>query len=113
MEKRAMVLRRVARMLAGHRAELLEVMASETGKTFEQCDPEVSEAIDFALYYAEQAERLDREEGVIFSPRPLTLVTPPWNFPAAIPTGSTRSALLTGRAATMQPATRADPGGAP
>src|SRR5699024_1269479 len=45
MEKRAMVLRRVARMLAGHRAELLEVMASETGKTFEQGDPEVSEAI--------------------------------------------------------------------
>src|SRR5690625_5285446 len=73
MEKRAMVLRRVARMLAGHRAELLEVMASETGKTFEQGDPEVSEAIDFALYYAEQAERLDREKGVIFSPRPLTL----------------------------------------
>src|SRR5699024_10626488 len=35
MEKRAMVLRRVARMLAGHRAELLEVMASETGRSEE------------------------------------------------------------------------------
>ena len=107
MEKRAMVLRRVARMLAGHRAELLEVMASETGKTFEQGDPEVSEAIDFALYYAEQAERLDREKGVIFSPRPLTLVTPPWNFPVAIPTGSTLSALVTGSAVIMKPAPQA------
>src|SRR5690625_3740458 len=107
MEKRAMVLRRAARVLAGHRAELLEVMAAETGKTFEQGDPEISEAIDFALYYAEQAEQLDRDPGVTFSPRPLTLVTPPWNFPVAIPTGSTLSALVTGSAVIMKPAPQA------
>ena len=105
--KRALVLRRVARTLAGHRAELLEVMAAETGKTFEQGDPEVSEAIDFALYYAEQAEQLDREPGAKFTARPLTLVTPPWNFPVAIPTGSTLSALVTGSAVIMKPAPQA------
>ncbi|MFC7458124.1 bifunctional proline dehydrogenase/L-glutamate gamma-semialdehyde dehydrogenase [Brachybacterium sp. GCM10030267] len=107
VEKRAMVLRRVAGTLAAHRAELLEVMASETGKTLDQGDPEVSEAIDFALYYAEQAERLDALSDVRFSPRALTLVTPPWNFPVAIPTGGTLAALVTGSAVIMKPAPQA------
>ena len=104
VEKRALLLRRVAGTLAAHRGELLEVMASETGKTFEQGDPEVSEAIDFALYYAEQAEQLARLEGVEARPRPLTLVTPPWNFPVAIPTGGVLAALVTGSAVIMKPA---------
>ena len=75
VEKRALVLRRVAGTLAAHRAELLEVMAAETGKTLEQGDPEVSEAIDFALFYAEQAERLAAQQDLALAPRPLTLVT--------------------------------------
>ena len=104
VEERAKILRRVAGTLAAHRGELLEVMASETGKTFEQGDPEVSEAIDFALYYAEQAEQLARLEGLEARPRPLTLVTPPWNFPVAIPTGGVLAALVTGSAVIMKPA---------
>ncbi|WP_245851296.1 bifunctional proline dehydrogenase/L-glutamate gamma-semialdehyde dehydrogenase [Brachybacterium vulturis] len=104
VEKRAMILRRVAGTLAAHRGELLEVMASETGKTLEQGDPEVSEAIDFALYYAEQAEQLARLEDVSAQARPLTLVTPPWNFPVAIPTGGVLAALVTGSAVIMKPA---------
>jgi len=107
VEKRALILRRVAGTLSAHRGELLEVMASETGKTLEQGDPEVSEAIDFALYYAEQAERLAALEDVDFSPRPLTLVTPPWNFPVAIPTGGALAALVTGSAVIMKPAPQA------
>ncbi|WP_394214357.1 bifunctional proline dehydrogenase/L-glutamate gamma-semialdehyde dehydrogenase [Brachybacterium vulturis] len=104
VEKRAMILRRVAGTLAAHRGELLEVMAAETGKTLEQGDPEVSEAIDFALYYAEQAEQLARLEEVSAQARPLTLVTPPWNFPVAIPTGGVLAALVTGSAVIMKPA---------
>jgi RHH-type proline utilization regulon transcriptional repressor/proline dehydrogenase/delta 1-pyrroline-5-carboxylate dehydrogenase len=107
VEKRALVLRRAAGTLAAHRAELLEVMASETGKTLEQGDPEVSEAIDFALYYAEQAERLAAREDLVLTPRPLTLVTPPWNFPVAIPTGGVLAALVTGSAVIMKPAPQA------
>ena len=68
VEKRALVLRRVAGTLAAHRAELLEVMAAETGKTLEQGDPEVSEAIDFALFYAEQAERLAAQQDLALAP---------------------------------------------
>ncbi|AXK45241.1 aldehyde dehydrogenase family protein [Brachybacterium saurashtrense] len=104
VEKRAMILRRVAGTLAAHRGELLEVMASETGKTLEQGDPEVSEAIDFALYYAEQAEQLARRTDLVGRARPLTLVTPPWNFPVAIPTGGALAALVTGSAVVMKPA---------
>jgi len=106
-EKRAMILRRVAGTLAAHRAELLEVMASETGKTLEQGDPEVSEAIDFALYYAEQAEQLARSGSLRATARPLTLVTPPWNFPVAIPAGGVLAALVTGSAVVMKPAPQA------
>ena len=104
VEKRATILRRVAGTLAAHRAELLEVMAAETGKTLEQGDPEVSEAIDFALFYAEQAEQLAALEDLRAQARPLTLVTPPWNFPVAIPTGGTLAALVTGSAVIMKPA---------
>ncbi|TDP78219.1 L-proline dehydrogenase [Brachybacterium sp. AG952] len=107
VEKRALVLRRVAGTLAAHRADLLEVMASETGKTFEQGDPEVSEAIDFALFYAEQAERLAARRDLALTPRTLTLVTPPWNFPVAIPTGGALAALVTGSAVIMKPAPQA------
>ena len=50
---RAAVLRAAAVALAARRAELIEVMASETGKTIAEGDVEVSEAIDFANYYAD------------------------------------------------------------
>jgi len=50
--ERAAVLRNVGKEIALHRAELLEVMAAEAGKTLDQGDTEVSEAIDFAYYYA-------------------------------------------------------------
>lgn len=102
--ERAAVLRRAAQLLAAHRAELLEVMASETGKTLDQGDPEISEAIDFAMYYAEQAERLAEVPDAVAVPRRLTLVTPPWNFPIAIPAGSTLAPLVTGSAVIMKPA---------
>jgi RHH-type proline utilization regulon transcriptional repressor/proline dehydrogenase/delta 1-pyrroline-5-carboxylate dehydrogenase len=105
--ERAAALRRVAQVYAAHRDQLLEVMASESGKTFDQGDPEVSEAIDFALFYAEQIEQLAADSSVRLSPRPLTLVTPPWNFPLAIPTGGVLAPLATGSAVVMKPAPQA------
>ncbi|GAB2548306.1 bifunctional proline dehydrogenase/L-glutamate gamma-semialdehyde dehydrogenase [Brachybacterium huguangmaarense] len=104
---RAEILRRAAQVFEGHRAELLEVMASETGKTLEQGDPEVSEAIDFLLYYADSIEALAAHDELVFTPRTLTLVTPPWNFPVAIPTGGMAAALATGSAVVAKPAPQA------
>ncbi len=54
-----------------------------------QSDPEISEAIDFIRYYALHALELEKLEGATFHPDEMVVVTPPWNFPIAIPTGGT------------------------
>ena len=79
-------------------------MAAEGGKTIEQADPEVSEAVDFARYYAASARDLSRVAGAQPVPRRVTLVTPPWNFPVAIPGGSALAALAAGSAVILKPA---------
>lgn len=101
---RAAVLERVARRLEARRADLLEIMAAEGGKTLDESDPEVSEAIDFARYYADRARDLAAVDGARFVPSALTVVTPPWNFPVAIPAGSTLAALASGSAVVLKPA---------
>ncbi|TSD58638.1 bifunctional proline dehydrogenase/L-glutamate gamma-semialdehyde dehydrogenase [Aeromicrobium piscarium] len=105
--ERADILVRAAHSLEKNRAGLLEVMASECGKTLDQSDPEVSEAIDFALHYAELARQLDEVDGAEFHPVGLTLVVPPWNFPVAIPAGSTLAALAAGSSVIIKPAPQA------
>nr|WP_240792378.1 MULTISPECIES: bifunctional proline dehydrogenase/L-glutamate gamma-semialdehyde dehydrogenase [unclassified Salinibacterium] len=110
--ERAVILHRAGDALAVRRADLMEVMASETGKTLDQSDPEVSEAIDFANYYAELARELDDVDGARFTPARLTVVTPPWNFPVAIPAGSTLAALAAGSAVIIKPARQARRSGA-
>ncbi|TQJ59297.1 L-proline dehydrogenase [Arthrobacter sp. SLBN-83] len=110
--ERAEILHRAGEILEGRRADLLEVMASETGKTIDQGDPEVSEAVDFAHYYAESARKLDTVDGATFVPAKLTVVTPPWNFPVAIPAGSTLAALAAGSAVVIKPAKQAARSGA-
>ncbi len=104
---RAEILHRAGDALERRRAQLLEVMASEAGKTLDQGDPEVSEAIDFAHYYAERARDLPHVEGAVYAPADVTLVTPPWNFPVAIPAGSTLSALASGSTVVIKPARQA------
>ncbi|KQN87390.1 bifunctional proline dehydrogenase/L-glutamate gamma-semialdehyde dehydrogenase [Arthrobacter sp. Leaf69] len=111
-DERAAILHRAGDVLEARRADLLEVMASETGKTIDQGDPEVSEAVDFAHYYAEAARKLDVVDGATFVPAKLTVVTPPWNFPVAIPAGSTLAALAAGSAVVIKPAKQARRSGA-
>ncbi|WP_313355881.1 bifunctional proline dehydrogenase/L-glutamate gamma-semialdehyde dehydrogenase [Microbacterium sp.] len=109
---RAEILHRAGDILEARRADLLEVMGSEAGKIIEQGDPEVSEAIDFAHYYAESAKKLAEVDGAVMQPVGLTVVTPPWNFPVAIPAGSTLSALATGSPVIIKPARQARRSGA-
>ncbi|QCR20584.1 1-pyrroline-5-carboxylate dehydrogenase [Agrococcus sp. SGAir0287] len=106
-EARARILRDAAVTLGAYRGRLLEVMASETGKTIAEGDPEVSEAIDFARYYADQAIRLEQTEDARPVPVALTVVTPPWNFPVAIPCGGITAALATGSSVIVKPAPQA------
>ena len=106
-DTRATVLHSAGEALAAARAQLIEVMASETGKTIAEGDVEVSEAVDFAHYYAERARELDRIEHVEFVPSRLIVVTPPWNFPVAIPAGSVLAALASGAGVIIKPAPQA------
>ncbi|MCS5715946.1 bifunctional proline dehydrogenase/L-glutamate gamma-semialdehyde dehydrogenase [Herbiconiux sp. CPCC 205716] len=105
--ERAGYIRRAGYALEANRDRLIEVMAAETGKTIDQADPEVSEAIDFARYYAHTALELDTVEGAVFVPSRLTVVVPPWNFPVAIPAGGVLAALAAGSAVIIKPAPQA------
>lgn len=111
-QKRAEILHRAGDMLQARRADLLAVMGLETGKTLDQGDPEVSEAADFAHYYAELGLELASVDGATAVPVDLTVVTPPWNFPVAIPAGSTLSALAAGSTVIIKPADLAKRSGA-
>ncbi|KQQ93068.1 1-pyrroline-5-carboxylate dehydrogenase [Leifsonia sp. Leaf325] len=110
--ERAAILHRAGLALAANRDRLIEVAASETGKTIAEADPEISEAIDFAHYYAERAIELDRVQGALFVPAQLTVVTPPWNFPVAIPAGGVLAALAAGSGVIIKPARQAQRTGA-
>lgn len=104
--ERAAVLHRAAAELEAVRGDLVATMVHEGGKTVAEADPEVSEAIDFARYYAARA--LDLTDGTVpgarFRSEGVTLVTPPWNFPVAIPTGSVLAALAAGSPVLIKPA---------
>ncbi|WP_344295142.1 bifunctional proline dehydrogenase/L-glutamate gamma-semialdehyde dehydrogenase [Agromyces neolithicus] len=110
--ERAAVLHRAGLALAANRDRLIEVMAAEAGKTIAEADPEISEAIDFAHYYAERARELDHVQGAVFVPPQLTVVTPPWNFPVAIPAGGVLAALAAGSGVIIKPAKLAQRSGA-
>ena len=102
--ERAAVLHRAGDELAARRGELIEIMAHEAGKTIAEADPEVSEAIDFAHYYAERAKDLEAISGAEFVPSKVTVVTPPWNFPVAIPAGGVLAGLASGSGVIIKPA---------
>jgi RHH-type proline utilization regulon transcriptional repressor/proline dehydrogenase/delta 1-pyrroline-5-carboxylate dehydrogenase len=92
--------------LAAERGRLVAIMARDAGKIFAEADTEVSEAVDFARYYAAGLGSLvDRERaGAHFEPYSTVLVIPPWNFPLAIPAGGTLAALAAGAAVILKPA---------
>jgi RHH-type transcriptional regulator, proline utilization regulon repressor / proline dehydrogenase / delta 1-pyrroline-5-carboxylate dehydrogenase len=104
---RGAALDRAGLALSANRDRLIEVMASETGKTIAEADVEVSEAVDFAHYYAARARELDSVQGAVFSPSKLIVVTPPWNFPVAIPAGGVLAALASGSGVIIKPAPQA------
>lgn len=102
--KRATLLMEVAYLFRQHRKELIEVMIADGGKAIVEADHEVSEAIDFLEYYARQIVELDLMKEVSWRPRGTILITPPWNFPCAIPTGGIAAALATGNCTLFKPA---------
>jgi RHH-type proline utilization regulon transcriptional repressor/proline dehydrogenase/delta 1-pyrroline-5-carboxylate dehydrogenase len=101
---RAAALVAVADRLEAARGNLVAAMVHEPGKTIAEADPEVSEAVDFARYYAQRALDLEAVPGARFDGGGVTLVAPPWNFPVAIPVGGITAALAAGSGVVAKPA---------
>ena len=91
---RAVILKRFGQIAHDQQEETIAIMSRDAGKTVSEADPEVSEAIDFANYYALSAISLDLERES--SPVGVVVVVPPWNFPYAIPIGGICAALAAG-----------------
>ena len=102
--ERRELLWRAAAELSRRRGDLVAAMISEGHKTMAEADPEVSEAIDFARWYAERGCDLTAYRNARFQPFGTVLVVPPWNFPVAIPSGGVFAALAAGNAAILKPA---------
>ena len=104
LQTRATKLHEIGVAMEANRGALIEVAMAEAGKTIEQADTEISEAVDFAHYYAQRALELDKIDGASPVPFGVTVVTPPWNFPIAIPAGGALAALAAGSAVIFKPA---------
>jgi RHH-type transcriptional regulator, proline utilization regulon repressor / proline dehydrogenase / delta 1-pyrroline-5-carboxylate dehydrogenase len=103
-EQRAVLLERCAEELAAQRPALVSLMAREAGKTLAEADSEVSEAVDFARFYARSARQLAWLDGAAARPLGTVAVIGPWNFPLAIPIGGALAALAAGNAVVLKPA---------
>ncbi|MCL1465577.1 L-glutamate gamma-semialdehyde dehydrogenase [Argonema galeatum] len=113
VRERAGVLRKAAELMEKRRHELTACMVLETGKPIREGDGEVSEAIDFCRYYADEMERLEQgynydipgeNNRYNYQPRGISLIISPWNFPLAIPTGMTVASLVAGNCTLLKPA---------
>lgn len=123
--ERAQIIANVGASFDKHRADSLGAMMVDCGKALNEGDVEISEAIDFANYYARWWQpRRSREEieaqdssvafetlidrsgwfdGTTMEPLGVVVVTPPWNFPFAIPAGGCLAALMAGNSVILKP----------
>ncbi|BCM94324.1 1-pyrroline-5-carboxylate dehydrogenase [Abditibacteriota bacterium] len=97
---RATILRRAAQVMSDGRFAAIACMREDAKKAIPEADAEVSEAIDFARYYADHC----LPDGIEAKALGVVVVTPPWNFPYAIPCGGVLAALVAGNSVILKPA---------
>jgi len=112
---RASCLERAADLMEENSPELMALCVFEAGKTIDDAQAEVREAVDFCRYYALRA-RADFGPGdVLTGPtgennsialhgRGVFASISPWNFPLAIFTGQVSAALAAGNTVVAKPA---------
>jgi RHH-type proline utilization regulon transcriptional repressor/proline dehydrogenase/delta 1-pyrroline-5-carboxylate dehydrogenase len=105
--ERRLLLEQAARALARRRGDLIGAMIVDGAKTVAEADPEVSEAIDFARYYARAVGVAEPVDGCRMEPLGVVVVAPPWNFPLSIPAGGVLAALAAGNSVLLKPALEA------
>ena len=100
IEARGAILRRAAQVMSEQRFEAIARMRATAKKAIGEADAEVSEAIDFARYYA----RWEVPQVLAARALGVIVVAPPWNFPYAIPCGGVLAALMAGNSVILKPA---------
>ncbi len=115
IETRADILEAAANMFVRDRAKLMAVMVREAGKTLENAQADLREAVDFLRYYAQAGrstftppQRLKGPTGErntigLRARGPMAAISP-WNFPLAIFTGQVAAALVAGNPVLAKPA---------
>ena len=103
-QERAKLLHRAAGTLEAARGRLTACMRLDADKRPFESDVEISEAVDFANYYAHRTLDKSFLDGTMPTPLGTIVVTPPWNFPCAIPCGGILAALAAGNAVIIKPA---------
>ena len=106
----------IAAEIRERRFELAAWVCLEVGKPWVEADADVSEAIDFCMYYASEMRRLDvpqetnfkgEENSYSYRPRGVAVVISPWSPPLSILTGMTAAAIVAGNTVVMKPAEQA------
>ena len=113
--KRAATLERAAELINASRFELAALEVFETGKSWEEADADVAEAIDFCRYYAGEMRRIALTAYEVpgelsihhYTGRGIAVIIAPWNFPLAILCGMTAAALVAGNCAILKPSAQA------
>ncbi|MFO0976534.1 MAG: bifunctional proline dehydrogenase/L-glutamate gamma-semialdehyde dehydrogenase [Planctomycetaceae bacterium] len=98
---RARILNRAADLMSSQRFTAIACLRADGKKAINDADGEVSEAIDFARYYARTAQT---PAGVKAQALGIVAVISPWNFPYAIPGGGVMAALMAGNSVILKPA---------
>ena len=109
VEERHQIMYRAANILGQMRGDLNGSMCAITGKTVEEADVEVSEAIDYCRFYTTTMKKFEALPDIVMRPKGTILVLSPWNFPCAIPCGGVVAALAAGNTCILKPATVAAP----
>jgi RHH-type proline utilization regulon transcriptional repressor/proline dehydrogenase/delta 1-pyrroline-5-carboxylate dehydrogenase len=113
-EERCRILEKAADIMVRDRYALCALEVAEVGKTWVEADGDITEAIDFCRYYAQDMRKLAKGSRVghvlgenshyHYLPKGIALVIAPWNFPFAILCGQVAAALVTGNTVIMKPA---------
>jgi 1-pyrroline-5-carboxylate dehydrogenase len=112
-EKRVECLFKAARIIRERKFEISAWICYEVGKSWGEADGDTAETIDFLEYYGREMLRLAGPQAVtpqageknfmVYIPLGVGAAIPPWNFPAAIATGMTAAALVTGNTVILKP----------
>ena len=109
VEERHQIMYKAANILGQLRGDLNGSMCAITGKTIEEADVEVSEAIDYCRFYTTTMKKFAALPDIEMRGKGTVLVLSPWNFPCAIPCGGVVAALASGNTCILKPATVAAP----